>query len=44
VSQIARRNPSQLVLLGHGENSIFEILLEHEVGRIHHKEPFVEAD
>ncbi|MCI0551738.1 MAG: polysaccharide biosynthesis protein [Anaerolineae bacterium] len=26
--QIARRNPSQLVLLGHGENSIFEILLE----------------
>jgi len=26
--QIARRNPAQLVLLGHGENSIFEILLE----------------
>jgi FlaA1/EpsC-like NDP-sugar epimerase len=26
--QIARRDPSQLVLLGHGENSIFEILLE----------------
>lgn len=26
--QIARRNPSKLVLLGHGENSIFEILLE----------------
>lgn len=26
--QIARREPSQLVLLGHGENSIFEILLE----------------
>ena len=26
--QIARRNPSQLVLLGHGENSIFEVLLE----------------
>jgi FlaA1/EpsC-like NDP-sugar epimerase len=26
--QIARRRPSQLVLLGHGENSIFEILLE----------------
>jgi FlaA1/EpsC-like NDP-sugar epimerase len=26
--QIARRNPSQLMLLGHGENSIFEILLE----------------
>ena len=26
--QIARRNPSQLALLGHGENSIFEILLE----------------
>ena len=26
--QIARRNPSQLVLLGHGENSIFEIFLE----------------
>lgn len=26
--QIARRNPSELVLLGHGENSIFEILLE----------------
>ena len=26
--QIARRNPSQLVLLGHGENSIFESLLE----------------
>jgi len=26
--QIARRNPSQLVLLGHGENSIYEILLE----------------
>jgi FlaA1/EpsC-like NDP-sugar epimerase len=29
--QIARRNPSELVLLGHGENSIFEIFLElHE--------------
>ena len=26
--QIARRNPSELLLLGHGENSIFEILLE----------------
>ncbi|MDD2921919.1 MAG: nucleoside-diphosphate sugar epimerase/dehydratase, partial [Anaerolineales bacterium] len=26
--QIARRNPSELVLLGHGENSIFEIQLE----------------
>ena len=26
--QIARRDPSELVLLGHGENSIFEILLE----------------
>ncbi|HUG35179.1 MAG TPA: nucleoside-diphosphate sugar epimerase/dehydratase, partial [Anaerolineales bacterium] len=26
--QIARRDPAQLVLLGHGENSIFEILLE----------------
>lgn len=26
--QIARRNPSELILLGHGENSIFEILLE----------------
>jgi FlaA1/EpsC-like NDP-sugar epimerase len=26
--QIARRNPETLVLLGHGENSIFEILLE----------------
>ena len=26
--QIARRNPSELVLFGHGENSIFEILLE----------------
>ena len=26
--QIAHRNPAQLVLLGHGENSIFEILLE----------------
>ena len=26
--QIARREPSALVLLGHGENSIFEILLE----------------
>jgi FlaA1/EpsC-like NDP-sugar epimerase len=26
--QIARRSPSRLVLLGHGENSIFEILLE----------------
>lgn len=26
--QIARRNPSELVLLGHGENSIFEIFLE----------------
>ncbi len=26
--QIARREPSELVLLGHGENSIFEILLE----------------
>jgi FlaA1/EpsC-like NDP-sugar epimerase len=29
--QIARRNPAELVLLGHGENSIFEIFLElHE--------------
>ena len=29
--QIARRHPSELVLLGHGENSIFEIFLElHE--------------
>jgi FlaA1/EpsC-like NDP-sugar epimerase len=26
--QIARRGPSELVLLGHGENSIFEVLLE----------------
>jgi FlaA1/EpsC-like NDP-sugar epimerase len=26
--QIARRNPAELVLLGHGENSIFEIFLE----------------
>ncbi len=26
--QIARRNPAQLVLLGHGENSVFEIFLE----------------
>lgn len=26
--QIARRNPAELVLLGHGENSIFEIALE----------------
>lgn len=26
--QIARRHPAELVLLGHGENSIFEILLE----------------
>jgi FlaA1/EpsC-like NDP-sugar epimerase len=26
--QIARRNPAGLVLLGHGENSIFEIFLE----------------
>jgi FlaA1/EpsC-like NDP-sugar epimerase len=26
--QIARREPSELVLFGHGENSIFEILLE----------------
>jgi FlaA1/EpsC-like NDP-sugar epimerase len=26
--QIARRSPSELVLLGHGENSIFEIYLE----------------
>ncbi len=26
--QIARRNPAELVLLGHGENSIFETLLE----------------
>ncbi|MFN8385640.1 MAG: polysaccharide biosynthesis protein [Anaerolineales bacterium] len=26
--QIARRDPSELVLLGHGENSTFEILLE----------------
>jgi FlaA1/EpsC-like NDP-sugar epimerase len=26
--QIARRNPAELVLLGHGENSIYEILLE----------------
>ncbi len=28
--QIARRNPSELVLLGHGENSIFETILELE--------------
>jgi len=28
--QIARREPSELVLLGHGENSIFEILIELE--------------
>ena len=29
--QIARRNPAELILLGHGENSIFEIFLElHE--------------
>jgi FlaA1/EpsC-like NDP-sugar epimerase len=28
--QIARRDPNQLILLGHGENSIFEILLELE--------------
>jgi FlaA1/EpsC-like NDP-sugar epimerase len=26
--QIARRKPAELVLLGHGENSIFEILIE----------------
>lgn len=26
--QIARRGPAQLILLGHGENSIFEIFLE----------------
>ncbi len=26
--QIARRNPSQLILLGHGENSVYEIFLE----------------
>jgi len=26
--QIARRDPAELVLLGHGENSIFQILLE----------------
>ena len=26
--QIARRNPAELALLGHGENSIFEIFLE----------------
>ena len=26
--QIARRGPGELILLGHGENSIFEILLE----------------
>jgi FlaA1/EpsC-like NDP-sugar epimerase len=26
--QIARRNPAELVLLGHGENSIFEVFLE----------------
>ena len=26
--QIARRNPAKLILLGHGENSIYEILLE----------------
>lgn len=26
--QIARRGPARLVLLGHGENSIFEVLLE----------------
>ena len=34
--QIARRNPSQLVLLGHGENSIFEILLELQQDFPHH--------
>jgi len=28
--QIAHRNPAVLVLLGHGENSIFEVLLEFE--------------
>ncbi len=28
--QIARRNPAELVLLGHGENSVFEIQLELE--------------
>ena len=28
--QIARRSPAQLLLLGHGENSIFEVLLELE--------------
>jgi FlaA1/EpsC-like NDP-sugar epimerase len=26
--QVIRRNPSELILLGHGENSIFEIFLE----------------
>ncbi|HMD82774.1 MAG TPA: nucleoside-diphosphate sugar epimerase/dehydratase, partial [Anaerolineales bacterium] len=34
--QIARRNPAQLVLLGHGENSIFEILLELQQDYPHH--------
>lgn len=34
--QIARRNPSQVVLLGHGENSIFEILLELQQDYPHH--------
>ena len=34
--QIARRNPTQLVLLGHGENSIFEILLELQQDYPHH--------
>ena len=34
--QIARRNPSQLVLLGHGENSIFETLLELQQDYPHH--------
>ena len=30
--QIARWNPKELILLGHGENSIFETLLEMEQG------------
>ena len=34
--QIARRNPAQLVLLGHGENSIFEVLLELQQDYPHH--------
>ena len=34
--QIARRHPAQLVLLGHGENSIFEILLDLQQDYPHH--------